>query len=43
MSLVIFFGFAAFIFLLGMLVISVTVYQWYKEYKKSKTQITEKA
>lgn len=33
MSLVIFFGMAACIFIVGVIVISVTVYQWYQEYK----------
>jgi hypothetical protein len=36
MSLVIFFGFATFIFLLGVLVIGVTVYQWVQESKRKK-------
>ncbi len=38
MSLVIFFGMAACIFIVGMIVISVTFYQWYKEYKSNKQQ-----
>jgi hypothetical protein len=36
MSLIIFFGMAACIFILGVVVISVTVYQWVKIYKLNK-------
>lgn len=36
MSLVIFFGMAACIFILGVIVISVTVYQWVQVYKENK-------
>lgn len=38
MSLVIFFGFALFIFLLGVTVMSVTFYHWYKLAKEAKAQ-----
>ena len=38
MSIIIFFGMALFIFLLGMTVISVTFYQWYKQAKEAKIQ-----
>ena len=41
MSLIIFFGFALFIFLLGVTVISVTFYQWYKLGKQAKEQKLE--
>ncbi len=36
MSLIIFFGLALFIFLLGVAVISVTVYHWIKQAKEAK-------
>lgn len=36
MSLIIFFGMALFIFLVGMTVITVTFYQWYKQAKELK-------
>lgn len=36
MSLIIFFGMAAFIFLVGVLVIGVTVYRWIQESKEKK-------
>ena len=36
MSLVIFFGFALMIFLGGLVVISVTLFHWYKEYRERK-------
>lgn len=36
MSLIIFFGMALFIFLLGVTVVSVTFYHWYKEAKQIK-------
>lgn len=38
MSLIIFFGMALFIFLLGVGVISVTVYHWIKHSKEAKKQ-----
>jgi hypothetical protein len=38
MSLVIFFGMAACIFIVGMIVITVTFYHWYQEYKLKKQQ-----
>lgn len=41
MSLVIFFGFALFIFLGGVLVISVTLYHWYKEARERKQQVAQ--
>lgn len=42
MSLLIFFGYAGFIFLLGLVVITITVGLWIKNYKESKKQLTEK-
>jgi hypothetical protein len=36
MSLVIFFGFSACVFLMGLLVIGVTVYQWIQEGQRKK-------
>jgi lipopolysaccharide export LptBFGC system permease protein LptF len=38
MSIIIFFGFALFIFLLGATVVSVTFYHWYKLAKEAKHQ-----
>lgn len=38
MSLIIFFGFSLFIFLLGVTVMSVTFYHWYKLAKAAKDQ-----
>ena len=38
MSLVIFFGMAFFIFVLGCVVIGVTVYQWYQQRKQNITE-----
>lgn len=38
MSLVIFFGYALFIFLLGVTVMSVTFYHWYKLAKAARVQ-----
>ncbi len=38
MSLIIFFGMAACIFILGVIVISVTVYQWVQLYKENKAK-----
>ena len=38
MGLIIFFGFALFIFLLGMTIISITFYHWYKLAKEAKEQ-----
>ncbi len=38
MSLVIFFGYSLFIFLLGVTVMSVTFYHWYKHAKEAKAQ-----
>lgn len=40
MSLIIFFGFAFFIFLGGITVMSVTFYHWYKLAKEAKAQKT---
>lgn len=38
MSLIIFFGMALMIFLLGVTVLGVTFYHWYKQYKLNKKQ-----
>lgn len=38
MSLIIFFGFALMIFLGGVMVISVTLFHWYKEYRERQIQ-----
>ena len=42
MSLIIFFGMALFITLLGLIVISVTFYAWYKQAKEAKLQKSQK-
>ena len=41
MSLIIFFGIALIIFLSGVLVLSITFYHWFKQYKLSKKQNPE--
>lgn len=38
MGMLIFFGMALFVFLLGVTVMSVTFYHWFKEYRQSKIQ-----
>lgn len=38
MSIIIFFGFALFVFLLGVTVMSVTFYHWFKQAKEAKAQ-----
>ncbi len=41
MSLIIFFGIALIIFLSGVLVLSITFYHWFKQYKLAKAQKLE--
>ncbi len=41
MSLIIFFGFSLFIFLSGVLVLSITFYYWFKQFKYAKKQNSE--
>jgi hypothetical protein len=42
MSLIIFFGFALFITLLGLTVVSITLYAWYKQAKEAKLEKNQK-
>lgn len=45
MGVLLFFSIALFVFLLGLVVISVTLYHWYKEWShgKKQTQSTQKS
>ncbi len=43
MSLIIFFGFATFIFLLGVLVIGVSIHQWRTEWRQNNEEKKELA